>query len=655
MERQEMPAGAAPPDDETALLRRENETLAQQVKELVKAEGKLYRYQEQLDVQLREYQELYQFNRNLNGLRDLSEIFSTAADFIINNLGYERVVFCRLDADEASYRANAWDGYYHAEESDAASRLAVPRNDPLLAPLYGGAPFLICLEESDDPLLRRFAALMQATEYLIYPLGSHDLPVALLAVGNSAEQFPFCRRISDSELALLGIGNLAGLLSSSIENHILLANTARALEQERLAEAKYRGIFENATEGIFQATVEGRFLNCNPALAEILGYHAPQEVIGSITDIARQLYVDPLQRTRILCELARGRTVKGCEVEFYRKDGSKCWVRLSVRASFSPGGGISHIDGVVEDVSERKRVEEAIRTLNAELEQRVADRTSALEQASAELQQTHAHMLQQEKMASIGQLAAGVAHEINNPMGFIISNLNTLGKYADRLTGFIKVQDDAIGKLHREGGGAEVVEEVAQQRRGLKVDHVIEDVGHLIGECQEGAGRVKRIVQELKGFARLDESEMKVANLNEGLESTINIVWNELKFKAELRKELGEIPGTLCNPGQLNQVFMNLLVNAAQAIEKFGVITVRTTLQEGMIRVEISDNGCGIPADRIKRIFDPFYTTKAVGTGTGLGLSIVYDIVKKHDGAIEVESEPGVGTTFIVRIPVVSQ
>lgn len=647
-------AAAAAAESETSLLRRENETLAQQVKELVKAEGKLYRYQEQLDAQLREYQELYQFTRKLNGFRELSEIFKCAADFIVNNLGYDKVVFLSLD-DEGCYRAGAWDGYYTPEESDAASRLAIPRSDSLLAPLYAGEPFLICLDTCEDPQLRLFANLMQVTEYLAYPLGAHDLPVALLAVGNAAERLPFCRRISDGELALLGIGNLAGLLSSSIENQVLFAGTTRALEQERLAEAKYRGIFENATEGIFQTTVQGQFLSCNPAMAEILGYDTPEEVMGSVTDIARQLYVEPQERARILSELARGRTVKGCEVEFYRKDGSKRWVRLGVRASFAPDGGISSIDGIMEDVSERKRVEEAIRTLNAELEQRVAERTNELEKASAELQLTHAHMLQQEKMASIGQLAAGVAHEINNPMGFIISNLNTLEKYAARLTGFITVQDDAIESMRRAGGADGVFERVAEQRSTLKVNHVMEDVNQLIAECLEGAGRVKRIVQELKGFARLDEADLKVANLNEGLESTINIVWNEVKFKAELRKELGEIPGTLCNPGQLNQVFMNLLVNAAQAIEKFGVITVRTSAGDGMIRVEISDTGCGIPADRIKRIFDPFYTTKEVGTGTGLGLSIVYDIVKKHDGEIEVKSEPGVGTTFVIRIPVVPE
>jgi len=640
--------------DELMALTRENEELAQQVKELVKAEGRLYRYQEQLDAQLREYQELYQFNRRLNASQKLSEIFGHAADFIINNLGYERVIFFSFDAERERYDVSACDGYYRTEDSDAVSRLSIARSEPFLAPLYQGDACLICLDGNGSPELQQLAARMRVSEYLVYPLGSHTKPVALLAVGNSADQAPFCRRISDSEMALLGIGNLAGLLSSTIENQILFANTTKALEQERLAEAKYRGIFENATEGIFQTTPAGVFLSCNPATAEILGYQTPQEIIEALPDISR-LYVDPQQRIMILAELAQGRAVKSYEVEFYRKDGSKCWVRLNVRASFAPSGEISHVDGIMEDISERKRAEEAIRKLNEELEQRVIERTRELESANAELQQTHAHMLQQEKMASIGQLAAGVAHEINNPIGFIISNLNTLGKYTGRLTEYIELQGETIKGLCQGGDPEQAMREIEQGKKGLKVDYIVGDLDQLVRESQEGAERVKKIVQELKGFARLDECETKAANLNEGLESTINIVWNELKFKADLKKEFGEIPSTLCNPGQLNQVFMNLLVNAAQAMDNFGVITVRTTSEDGMIRVSVSDTGCGIPPDRIKRIFDPFYTTKDVGKGTGLGLSIVYDIVKKHNGEIKVESDPGVGTTFTVQIPVVQE
>jgi len=222
--------------DELSALRRENESLSNQMKELVKAEGKLYRYQEQLDAQLLEYQELYQFNRKLSASQELSDIFAHAADFIINNLGYERVLFFTFDEETDRYAVCAQDGYYRAEDSAAVGALTLARTDPLLFPLYAGEACLVHLDGSGSQPLESLAAAMKVSEYLLYPLGSHDRPVALLAVGNSSGQALFCRRVSDSEMALLGIGNLAGLLSSTIENQILFASTNKALEQERLAE-----------------------------------------------------------------------------------------------------------------------------------------------------------------------------------------------------------------------------------------------------------------------------------------------------------------------------------------------------------------------------------------------------------------------------------
>ncbi|MBI5639684.1 MAG: GHKL domain-containing protein, partial [Nitrospirae bacterium] len=201
---------------------------------------------------------------------------------------------------------------------------------------------------------------------------------------------------------------------------------------------------------------------------------------------------------------------------------------------------------------------------------------------------------------------------------------------------------------------AEKTDPIAKQRKALKIDFITEDLGNLIRESLDGAERIKKIVQDLKSFSRVDEAEQKMADINAGLESTINIVWNELKYKATVKKEYGDIPLTKCNPGQLNQVFMNLLVNAAHAIESQGDIGIRTWSEEDSIFVSISDTGCGIPAEKINRIFEPFYTTKEVGKGTGLGLSIAYDIVKKHSGEIKVQSEVGKGTTFTINIPVVT-
>ena len=276
-----------------------------------------------------------------------------------------------------------------------------------------------------------------------------------------------------------------------------------------------------------------------------------------------------------------------------------------------------------------------------------------LENAYNELKMVQSQVLQQEKMASIGQLAAGVAHEINNPMGFIISNINTLKRYLEKIAEYLTVQTAAVQRCSNNCGNSDILAEIAEKRKALKIDYITGDLNNIITESLEGADRVKKIVQDLKNFSRVDESESKTTDINSGLESTINIVWNELKYKATLVKQYGDIPMTKCNPGQLNQVFMNLLVNAAHAIEKQGEIRVRTWVESGLINIVISDSGCGISKESQRRIFEPFFTTKEVGKGTGLGLSIAYDIVKKHNGMIKVESEIGEGTTFTISIPVV--
>ncbi|MDT8899892.1 ATP-binding protein [Anaeroselena agilis] len=300
-----------------------------------------------------------------------------------------------------------------------------------------------------------------------------------------------------------------------------------------------------------------------------------------------------------------------------------------------------------DEVGMRRRTEVELKHRNEELAE-----------AYAELNTIQLQAYQQDKMASIGQLAAGVAHEINNPMSFIISNLESLNDYLGRLTRFIKLQEETVSELTGTHAGEGVQEDrlavvgrLEAARQSLKVDYVIHDVESLINETFEGAGRVKDIVQDLKGFARV-ESESRLANINEGVESAINIVWNEMKYKASLDRDYGELPLTKCNIGQLNQVFMNVLVNATQAIDKWGEIKVKTWADGGKIYISITDTGCGIPPQLLNRIFEPFFTTKEVGKGTGLGLSVTYDIVKRHGGEIRVTSESGQGTTFTIIIPV---
>ncbi|HET6421108.1 MAG TPA: ATP-binding protein [Geobacteraceae bacterium] len=274
--------------------------------------------------------------------------------------------------------------------------------------------------------------------------------------------------------------------------------------------------------------------------------------------------------------------------------------------------------------------------------------TRELEESNIELESTREKIIRQEKMACIGRLAAGVAHEVNNPVSYISSNLNTLAKYVQVLENFIRAQSEMLD----ETGIPELAGALLEIRKDMRLDHILPDARDLIRESIEGANRIKTIVGDLINFSRIDESGYIDADINECVESAIKIVWNELKQKATTVRNLGRIPRIKCNPRQLNQVFVNLLVNAAQAIEQQGLITVRTWHESDSIYVSITDTGCGIPESILDRIFEPFFTTKEAGKGAGLGLSITYDIIKKHDGEISVESEIGKGTTFAVRLPV---
>jgi len=261
------------------------------------------------------------------------------------------------------------------------------------------------------------------------------------------------------------------------------------------------------------------------------------------------------------------------------------------------------------------------------------------------LEEAHNQLLQSEKMASIGSLAAGVAHEINNPIGFVASNLGSLSSYLEDLFTVIDSYSQELTALKPNSQSAQLAKE-------LDLTYLKDDTHILLGECMDGIQRVKRIVQDLKDFSHVDHGEWIVTNIHQGLDSTLNIVNNEIKYKATVEKRYGQIPDIVCIGSQLNQVFMNLLVNAAHAIVNQGKITVETGVVGQEVFVKISDTGSGIKPENLNRIFDPFFTTKPVGKGTGLGLSLSYGIVKRHNGRIAVESELGKGSTFTVWLPI---
>jgi signal transduction histidine kinase len=300
---------------------------------------------------------------------------------------------------------------------------------------------------------------------------------------------------------------------------------------------------------------------------------------------------------------------------------------------------------VVQDVTELASYFQAEQRLSAKLEREGAE----LKALNSKLSMAQNQLLQSEKMAAIGQLAAGVAHEINNPIGFISSNLQTLQDYSERLLKLTAFYEKVISKTGNETYLA--LQRDTQQR--LQFDFVRQDLPELLAESIDGIERVSEIVKNLKAFSHVDNAQWQPANLVEGLENTLKIAANQLKYKVEIHRDYAaDLPQVYCQPNQMNQVFLNLLVNAAQAMDFKGHLYLRAWQQGQDVCIEVRDTGTGIEPEYMKRLFEPFFTTKPVGSGTGLGLSLSYSIVKKHQGNIQVQSTPGAGASFIVSLPI---
>ena len=381
--------------------------------------------------------------------------------------------------------------------------------------------------------------------------------------------------------------------------------------------------FTHAQLGIALLDADGRIVRANASLTTLLGIDVGSPIGHQagvwVEDDDREKFEAALQTLR-KGETARMRLTVKCR----KADGGQLWVAVGMNSYDDAAGG----RGIVlelQDVSDWRRSED-------------------------ELNWVQTHMLQTEKMASIGQLAAGVAHEINNPLGYVYANLGTLKNYIGELL--------QITASFEQAGGTEATidslrEAWRQATEKIDVEYLREDVLALVAETQQGMQRVKKIVQDLKEFSHANAQELRVeADLHAGLDSTLNIVQNEIKYKARIEKAYGELPMVECVMSQINQVFMNVLINAGHAISDNGVIRIASGVDGDHVWVDISDDGGGIEPENLKRIFDPFFTTKPVGVGTGLGLSLSYSIMQKHNGRIEVESTVGKGTRFRIRLPI---
>jgi len=358
-------------------------------------------------------------------------------------------------------------------------------------------------------------------------------------------------------------------------------------------------------------------------------------------DFASIVHPDDLARVvdEVMAHTAAGSTSYEQEYRLITADKGAIWVVDRSKVIRDTDGLAIFYEGVLTDITERKQQQLLL-----------ADNLAHQQQLNKRLEEANNQLLQSEKMASIGQLAAGIAHELNNPIGFVHSNLGTLSGYLDDLMTILDAYADTAAQQGENCPNLKAIEQLREER---DFEFVREDIFKLLAESKDGISRVRKIVQDLKTFARVGEQEWQEAELHQGLDSTLNIVWNELKYKCRVIKEYGDIPPIYCLISQLNQVFMNLLVNAGHAIEQKGTITIRTRRQDpDQVCIEISDTGKGIPPENLRRIFEPFFTTKPVGQGTGLGLSVSYNIVQRHQGQLTVDSDPAHGTTFRITLPV---
>jgi len=298
-----------------------------------------------------------------------------------------------------------------------------------------------------------------------------------------------------------------------------------------------------------------------------------------------------------------------------------------------------------------------LESVNDSLEERVEDRTHKLSDAYDDLKESQVQLVQAEKMSSLGELVAGISHEINTPLWYLISNSTVIQERMEAIGEFTEIAENMIRAVKtregiKEAVGRGLIDMQGMLKDGFKED--IEEAKDLLQDSIDGLEELTELAQSLKDFSRLDRSRHGEFNVNDGLDKTLLIAKNRLKNKITVHKHYGDVPTIQCSPSQINQIFLNLLTNAADAIEESGDIVIHTVAENNRVRISVADTGSGIHADQLSKIRDPFFTTKEVGKGTGLGLSIVDQIVTSHGGELLIESEPGKGTTVAIVLPVIS-
>ncbi|HEY9597588.1 MAG TPA: PAS domain S-box protein [Cyanophyceae cyanobacterium] len=429
----------------------------------------------------------------------------------------------------------------------------------------------------------------------------------------------------------------------------------QAEEALRQSEAHHRRILETACEGIWMFDAQSQTTFANDRIAEMLGYTVEEMLGRSLFDF---LDDDSCAIATTYIERRRQGIHERHDFKFRRKDGSDLWAIVSAQPILDSQGQFVGVLRMITDISDRKRAEQTLQ----QSAQQLKTKNQQLKQTLRQLKQTQAQLIQNEKMVSLGQLVAGIAHEINNPVSFIYGNIHHAREYASNLLRLVEVYNRHYPRP---------LPEIQREIDAIEFEFLSTDFPKLLRSIEEGANRIREIVLSLRNFSRLDEAHMKFVNIHEGIDSTLLILQHRLKKapshpEIKVIKEYGQLPPVECYPGPLNQVFMNLLSNAIDALETHPaprLITIRSELvsrqqsEDGQqtpefVVIRIADNGPGIPDDTKNRIFDHFFTTKPVGVGTGLGLSISHSIVvEKHRGTLTCRSSPGQGAEFVIELP----